>query len=352
MMIRIIAASLGVLLVSGVVAAFEPDIRNASTVVLQNQKGLDAEVTALSGREEKRIWIAWNASAIEGRGGMCCHTRHRGVERRMVCPLDDTSLTMTLDEEVVRIHPAGTSDLVVLARLGKRGVEKVAAYRADCALDADGASVYRIEGVKQRESVDYLSRLVGDSRGDLSDQAMLALALHDGPAAQAALERFTEANRATTRKQAGFWLGATRGRDSLDILRRMVMQDPNSEVREQSVFAVSMVDAPEATDLLIDLAKDGETSEVRSQALFWLAEKAGSRVSQLILDAVTEDPDLEVKQHAVFALSQLPQDEAVPLLIDVARSNRNAEVRRAAMFWLGESNDPRALEFFERILLE
>jgi hypothetical protein len=49
-------------------------------------------------------------------------------------------------------------------------------------------------------------------------------------------------------------------------------------------------------------------------------------------------------------LSQLPKDEGVPKLIDVARKHRNPEVRRQAMFWLGQSNDPRALAFFEEVL--
>jgi hypothetical protein len=37
-------------------------------------------------------------------------------------------------------------------------------------------------------------------------------------------------------------------------------------------------------------------------------------------------------------------------MIEVARNNRNPEVRRQAMFWLGQSRDPRALQFFEDIL--
>jgi hypothetical protein len=40
----------------------------------------------------------------------------------------------------------------------------------------------------------------------------------------------------------------------------------------------------------------------------------------------------------------------VPRLIDVARTNRNPEVRKQAMFWLGQSQDPRALAFFEEVL--
>ena len=59
---------------------------------------------------------------------------------------------------------------------------------------------------------------------------------------------------------------------------------------------------------------------------------------------------MQVKRQAVFALSQLPQEQAVPRLIDVARNNRSPDVRKQAMFWLGQSQDPRALAFFEEVL--
>ena len=62
------------------------------------------------------------------------------------------------------------------------------------------------------------------------------------------------------------------------------------------------------------------------------------------------DPDTEVKRRAVFALSTLPKDESVPLLIRIARTHQNAAVRKQAFFWLGQSNDPRAVEFFAEIL--
>lgn len=69
-----------------------------------------------------------------------------------------------------------------------------------------------------------------------------------------------------------------------------------------------------------------------------------------ITAAIDNDPDTEVKRRAVFALSQLPRDEGVPLLIGVARNNTNSAVRKQAMFWLGQSKDPRAIEFFAEIL--
>ena len=71
-----------------------------------------------------------------------------------------------------------------------------------------------------------------------------------------------------------------------------------------------------------------------------------------LVGVLADDPETEVKKKAVFALSQLPKEEGVPMLIQVAKTNRNPEVRKQAMFWLGQSRDPRAVTFFEDILLK
>jgi hypothetical protein len=46
----------------------------------------------------------------------------------------------------------------------------------------------------------------------------------------------------------------------------------------------------------------------------------------------------------------MPKDQGVPLLIQVAKTNTNPVVRKQAMFWLGQSKDPRAVDFFEAVL--
>jgi HEAT repeat protein len=101
---------------------------------------------------------------------------------------------------------------------------------------------------------------------------------------------------------------------------------------------------------MIRLAREDESTHVRGQALFWLAHKAGEKAASTITGAIENDPDTEVKKKAVFALSQMPHEEGIPKLIQVAQNNKNPEVRKQAMFWLGQSNDPRALDFFEKIL--
>jgi HEAT repeat protein len=98
------------------------------------------------------------------------------------------------------------------------------------------------------------------------------------------------------------------------------------------------------------MARSDQRPRIRSQALFWLSQRAGDEALRTIGNAVSDDPEIEVKRRAVFALSQLPRGEGVPLLIDLARNHRLPEVRRQAMFWLGQSKDPRAVDFFEQIL--
>ncbi|MGD9904047.1 MAG: HEAT repeat domain-containing protein [Vicinamibacterales bacterium] len=124
------------------------------------------------------------------------------------------------------------------------------------------------------------------------------------------------------------------------------------KVVDGALAALSMHAAPTALATTIDLARSGPTPHTRGQALFWLAQRAGAQAAGAIDDAVARDPDTDVKKRAVFALSQLPPDQGVPRLMQVARTHSNAAVRKQAMFWLGQSKDPRALAFFESVLLK
>jgi len=143
--------------------------------------------------------------------------------------------------------------------------------------------------------------------------------------------------------------------ESVRLLRSLVSAGLSGgklgkRVDEPALAALAFHAEPSALEALIGLARQDASAHVRGQALFWLAQRAGSKVAAVITRAIDDDPETEVKKRAVFALSQLPHDEGVPLLIDTARRNRNPAVRKQAMFWLGQSNDPRALTFFEEVL--
>lgn len=153
------------------------------------------------------------------------------------------------------------------------------------------------------------------------------------------------------------WLDNVKADDSAAWLTSVIKTTGTSNERLNAVtkpalVALAMHEGTLATRSLIDLAREYQVARIRSEALFWLAQRAGQQATAAIAEAIDRDPDTEVKRRAVFALSQLPKDDGVPKLIEVARSNRNAAVRQQAMFWLGQSNDPRALKFFEEVLLK
>ena len=81
-----------------------------------------------------------------------------------------------------------------------------------------------------------------------------------------------------------------------------------------------------------------------------MRKKPGEKIAGAINDAIENDPDTEVKKRAVFALTQMLEGEGIPLLISVAKTNSNPDVRKQAVFWLGQSHDPRALDFIESVL--
>jgi len=274
-------------------------IGNAKIDTRSASQGLEREVRAAAARGGA-TWIGYRVPMIAGPRQMCC-----------VDTISDTSFSGGLcrlesgggvsmstadgrDRHGSRVTLEPATEFLVLARLENGRVNRVRTFTPDCDVDAAGMPLVWLNDVKPDESVAWLTSLVAAS-ADTTDR-------HD-------------------------------------------------RVGRAAMAAIALHSVPSALTTLIASARDGRGTEVRGQALFWLAQRAGQAAISVITGAIDRDPDTEVKKKAVFALSQLPKDEGVPKLMEVARTHRNPEVRRQAMFWLGESHDPRALKFFEDILL-
>lgn len=147
------------------------------------------------------------------------------------------------------------------------------------------------------------------------------------------------------------WLEGATGAQSVALLAALVDPDRPRRVADGALAALAMQAEPSAATALVTAARGAASPHVRGQALFWVAQRAGVQAIPTIAEAIDKDPESDVKKRALFALSQLPANEGVPRLIEVASSHSNPAVRKQAMFWLGQSKDPRALAFFERVLL-
>jgi HEAT repeat protein len=344
-------------------------ITNAKPETRSAAQGLEREIRAAASRPGV-TWIGYRVPMVAGPRRMCCFDSigDHGDSCCGVCRLENGSgVTMSTGSDAtsgtgtrVALEPA--TEFLVLARLEGGAVVRVRTFTPDCDIDAGALPLVWFTDVKPDDSVAWLSSIVlsAPESGEVHDRAgktaLAAVALHNVPSADRALDGFaTPASPERPewlRGETAFWLGSARGDAGARVLMRMLDQDPSEKVREKVTFGLSVSKTPSALTALINAARTDQSRKVRGQALFWLAHRAGKEAVATITGAIDNDPDTEVKKKAVFALSQLPRDEGVPKLIDVARANRNPEVRKQAMFWLGQSNDPRAVRFFEEILLK
>lgn len=122
---------------------------------------------------------------------------------------------------------------------------------------------------------------------------------------------------------------------------------------KDAILAAVVADSAVTWPQLLEISRDRARPQgVRKTAVFWLGQEAARSLSAELEDIVAaDDDDREVRKAAIFALSLRPADEAVPALIRIARTTPDLDLRRTAMFWLGQSNDPRAIDFFEEVLL-
>jgi len=339
-------------------ATGQPQLTGAKLVERSAKTGVQAAIQEIMKADKGPAWIAYSAPVIPGEHHMCCYRWERMTRNSTCCGscrLDSRSHDVSFVDRVGDFKATLASVFFVFMRFENKSIGQVRAFSTDCAIDAPGSTVYWLQDVEPDQSIAYLESLLkrDDSLGrGQNDEILSAIALHSGPQADATFERLVQPGQLSKiRGQAAFWIGSTRGSHGLDVLLALIKSDQDAEFLEQAIFAISQNEEHErAFNELIRLARKDPRHDVREHALFWLAQEAGQKAAGTITDAIENDPDTDVKKKAVFALSEMPREEGVPLLIDQARKNRNPVVRKEAIFWLGQSEDPRALDFITSIL--
>lgn len=146
-------------------------------------------------------------------------------------------------------------------------------------------------------------------------------------------------------------LGAVSAAEASDYLLSLAAT-ARSTVAKEAIFPATIARGVNPWSRLLKIAKDDHRPrDVRTSAVFWLGQGTADEATKGLADIVDADGDREVRKSAVFSLSQRPKDEAVPALLRIARTHRDPELRRSAIFWLGQTRDPRALAYFEEVLL-
>ncbi len=347
--------------------ADQAQFANAKLETRSASSGLQNSMNQIVADSAQPVWVAYEVPSIDGNQNNCCGTtinNNGQVALCGTCNLErehgdwisgaDKNKIVNKTGATVKLEQDG--QLVILYRIDQKQLNRIRMASSNCTLDAGGLRVVWLTDVKPADSVNYLAQFMKEKDRkeggeNLTEHALAAMAQHADPSVDRLFAGYVSPDQPEwLREKTSFWLGAARGKSGLALLEKMAKDDSSPEMRSKVAFGFFVSKEPGATDDIIRMAKDDPSAHVRGQALFWLGQKAGQKATSTITSAIQDDPDTEVKKKAVFALSQLPKDEGVPKLIQVAQTNKNPEVRKQAMFWLGQSQDPRALAFFEKVL--
>jgi hypothetical protein len=334
---------------------FAAKLENAKVVEHDASRGVGAQIRQLAG-SASTVWMSWDEPAADPDSCMCCFAstdegqRHQWRAGRCTLGAKGGNFFNGTNDAG---PPVSRTSFAIFARAEEGSVVELRLFSEDCIVDARGATIHHLGGVTPAESIAWLEAYAKDkeprSKKD-SHQAVGAIAMHRAPQVLDALERLLKSARSDeVRGHAAFWIGARGGARGRQVLRGVIDDEGSRRILDQAIAGIAQDEDRAATDMLLALARTHRSTEVRKQSIFWLGQRAGEKATANLKEA-TNDPDDEVREMAVFSISQLPREQAVPELIQLARTHKSRVVREKALFWLGQSGDPRALDFIEEVL--
>ena len=337
--VRVLATAL-VLSAATALSAQQPTVTHGQVTTEVANRGLGTVVDGMK-QQKDPVWVGYSIPVINkfSSGWNSSHIDYLEGNNNAIVDQSEEN------------HPS-SDHAVILLRIADGAVMKVHVESPDRELDAGGLRFVWLNGVEADDSVRVLTDLARqvDAR-HLRDNAVFAISVHQTNAATTALVSLAgPSNDLGLREKAAFWLANQRGHDGLAAIQRFAREDSDPKFREKLTFDLTLSKDPAALNELIRMAHEDASPQVRKQAQFWMANKGGKKVSEDLRAIATNDPNEQIRKSAVLALSRLPSDEATAQLIAVADSSKDPIVRRQAIFWLGQSNDPRALEYLTKLL--
>ena len=302
--------------------------------------GLNAELDTLKG-EAAPLWVGYSIPVAE--------KSFSGWDSRISYLEDDRHPNVkddTFDSNRSYDHA------VILFRIADHSIVKIHVDHPDRQIDAGDLRVVWLTNVSPDESIAHLKSLALQSDAKkLRDSAVFAISIHQSPATVPTLISLAApANDLDLREKSAFWLASQHSHEGFTALQRFARKDADAAFREKLAFDLTVTKDPGAVAELIRMAHEDSSPQVRRQAQFWMAMKGGKVVAGDLREISENDPDIQLRKSAVFALSRLPGDEAATQLIQVANTSKDPAVRKQAVFWLGQSNDPRALDYLTKLL--
>ena len=348
----------------------------APPIQIQNGKvevrkgtAIDREIASLApARADEPVWVAWRAPMTNGDRDMCSWYSDRlATVRGLIIDegglgVDGSLVPNPRPQVTAPTGPipleAGTQ-VVMLARVIDRKVERIRTVGDDCPMDAGGRTVYWLDSITPAESLRFLGSLVTgpspdrslmDAERSIAQSAVRAIGYHRDAAADAALDQIATSHRdANVRRQAASSMGSQRGATGVAGLSRLIAAEKDVDARRQLVTSLGGSRDASAVAALRALMKDPE-AKIRSEAVYYTVLRGGAPTIPEAVSIAGSDPDDSVRKRAVTAIGRLAPDVSTAPLIQLARTSTNAVVRKEAVNVLSTSKDPRAMAFMDELL--
>ena len=224
--------------------------------------------------------------------------------------------------------------------------------RTDPDSESRRVAVRQLGHFKRDDAADEIIKIYkSDVNLDVKRSALRALAETKNPRAQPLLLDIARNDTNSELRRAAIRVLGERGESAIDDLIKLYDNERTPEVRKTTLSSLNEIKNSRVEDKLFEVAKADESLDLRRSAIRLLGERVSKRSFDFLAAAAqSNDANAEVQVQAVRAISQRRSEESVPILIKIARTHPNQLVRRQAIRSLGESGDPRAIDFFREVL--
>ena len=222
--------------------------------------------------------------------------------------------------------------------------------------DADWESrrtaVRQLGDFKREDAAEEIMKIYNNEANlEVKRAALRSLAETKNPRGQARLMEIARSESNPELRKSAIRVMSDRGEAAVDDLLKLFDSEQTPDVKRSILQTLSDIKSTRVEDKLFAVAKGNDTMDVRRQAIRLLGERASKRSFEFLSEtAQSTDGNAEVQMQAVRAISERRAEEAVPILIKIARTHPNQAVRKQAIRSLGESGDPRAIDFFKEVL--
>jgi HEAT repeat protein len=222
----------------------------------------------------------------------------------------------------------------------------------DADFESRRAAVRQLGDFKRDDAAEEIMKIYNaEANIEVKRAALRSLAETKNPRGQARLLEIARTEQNPELRKSAIRVMSDRGEAAVDDLLKLYDSEQAPDVKRSILQTLSDIKSTRVEDKLFEVAKGNDTMEVRRQAIRLLGERASKRSFEFLsATAQSTDGNAEVQVQAVRAISERRAEESVPILIKIARTHPNQLVRKQAIRSLGESGDPRAIDFFKEVL--